>query len=165
MSVEFKGEEFAPKGAVNRMRTLYLAKVARDNQKRLTDAEKRGDTDAAGEAMMHINAALYDLVQSVLRPDDFERFMAACDEQGVDDAELYAFAGQMMGAAAERPTERSSDSSAGPSTTPVSSESRAEALVTERFVGRPDMQMAALANQRADEQETAKVLDLWQASA
>lgn len=156
--VEFKGEEFEPKGAVNRMRTLYLSKVARDNQKRLQAAERSQDNEAVGEAMMHINAALYDLIQSVLRPDDFDRFMATCDEQGVTDQELYAFAGEMMGAAAARPTEQPTDSSDGPSTTKESSASRLEVLATERFPGRPDLVMAATAVERVDE-------DLWSSMA
>ena len=156
MSVEFKGEEFEPRDRVNRMRSLALAKLARDGAK--------VDEKDAGQAVMANMAALYELVEHVLRPEDFERFMDLCDREGAEDSDLYEFTGKMIGAAAGRPTERPSDSSGGPSTTPVSSESRAEALVTERFPGRPDLQMAALAAQRGDSEETAKVLDLWAAS-
>lgn len=142
MSVEFKGEEFQPRERVNRMRSLALAKLARDSAK--VDAEK------AGEAIMNNMAALYDLVEHVLRPEDFDRFMALCDEHGVDDADLYEFTGKMIGAAGERPTARLSDSSDGPSTSPETSGSRLVELATERFPGRPDLQMAATANERAD---------------
>lgn len=143
MSVEFKGEEFEPRERVNRMRSLHLAKLARDGAK--------AAAEDAGAAVMQNMAALYDLVEHVLRPEDFERFMELCDREGVDDGDLYTFTGKMIGAAAERPTERSSDSSDGPSTTPESSGTRLEKLAMERFPGRPDMQMAATAVERASE--------------
>lgn len=138
MSVEFKGATFEPRERVNRMRSLHLAKLARDGGK--------ADPEKAGEAVMNNMAALYDLVEHVLRPEDFDRFMALCDEHGVDDAALYEFTGKMIGAAAERPTERPSASSDGPSTTPESSGSRLEKLASEKFAGRPDMYLAATAS-------------------
>ena len=150
--VEFCGEEFQPRERVNRMRSLHLAKLARDGA--------RVEADKAGEAVMNNMAALYDLVEHVLRPEDFDRFMALCDEHGVDDAGLYEFTGKMIGAAAERPTERPSASSDGPSTAPESSGSRLVELATERFPGRPDLQMAATANARASQAER----ELWAVS-
>jgi hypothetical protein len=144
-AVEFKGQEFEPREHVNRMRSLHLAKLARDGAK--------VDDDKAGEAVMQNMAALYELVEHVLRPEDFGRFMDLCDSEGVDDGELYTFTGKMIGVAAERPTERSSDSSDGPSTTPESSGSRLVELATERFPGRPDMQMAATAVERMSESD------------
>lgn len=145
-SVAFKGEEFAPREKVNQMRVMALAAMAQD--------------EASG-AVMNQWAALYKTVEHLLRAEDFARFMAACDREGVDIGELYDFVGKMLGALAERPTVQPSDSSAGPSSTPVSSGSRLEELATERYPGRPDLVMAATAQDRTDDAETAKVLDLW----
>jgi hypothetical protein len=142
-AVEFGGEEFLPREKTNRMRSLYLAKLARDGS-----SLKEGD-EAVGEAVMSNMAALYDLVEHVLRPEDFDRFMAAADRAGADDTELYTFTAKMIAAAAERPTVLPADSSAGPSPMPVNSVSRLEELASERFAGRPDLYLAATASERA----------------
>lgn len=137
MSVEFKGELFEPRDKTNRMRTLYLAKIARDASK----VKEGGE----GNVLMQNMAALYDLVEHVLRPEDFERFMEVADREGTDDVELYEFTGKMIAAVAERPTTRPVDSSPGPSTAPESSVSRLEELASAKFAGRPDMYLAATA--------------------
>jgi hypothetical protein len=144
-AVDFKGEKFEPREHVNSMRSLHLAKLARDGAK--------ANEYKAGEAVMQNMAALYDLVEHVLQAEDFGRFMDLCDREGVDNGELYTFTGQMIAAVSERPTERSSDSSDGPGTTPESSGSRLVELATERFPGRPDMQMAATAVERMSESD------------
>jgi hypothetical protein len=138
-AVEFHGEFFEPREKTNRMRTLYLAKIARDG------GRLKEDDPAAGSYLMNNMAALYDLVEHVLRPEDFERFMELADRVGTDDVELYEFTGKMIAAVAERPTTRPVDSSPGLSTVPESSVSRLEELASERFVGRPDMYLAATA--------------------
>lgn len=162
MSVEFKGAEFEPRGNTNRMRSLYLAKLARDGQKRIEKAERDNDTSLLGSLIMDQQAALYEHVQHVLRPEDFDRFMELCDEHGVNDSELYTFTAQMMGLAAERPTGQPTVSSDGPSSTPESSGSRLEQLATVRHPGRPDLVWAATASERMSD---AEVTELFPESA
>jgi hypothetical protein len=130
---------FEPRDRTNRMRSLYLAKIVRDGAK-----VKDGDPNA-GQLVMNNMAALYDLVEHVLRPEDFERFMEVADREGATDSDLYEFTGRMIGAVADRPTVRPVDSSDGPSTEPVSSVSRLEELASVKFAGRPDMYLAATA--------------------
>ena len=137
-AVVFAGESFEPRDKTNRMRSLYLAKLARDG------AALENDDEAASTAIMSNMAALYELVEHVLRPEDFDRFMAAADREGADDSDLYTFTAKMIAAAAERPTVRPAVSSAGPSTVPESSGSRLEKLASEKFAGRPDMYLAAV---------------------
>ena len=129
-TVEFKGEQFAPRDKVNQMRVMRLAALAR--------AEADG-------TVMDQWAALYETVEHLLRTEDFDRFMGACDREGVEIGELYTFVGQMLGALAGRPTVRPVDSSPGPSIEPESSASRLEELASVKFVGRPDMYLAATA--------------------
>jgi hypothetical protein len=149
-AVAFKGEEFAPREKVNHMRIMALASMAQDE---------------AGGAVMNQWAALYKTVEHILRAEDFDRFMAACDREGVDIGELYEFVGKMLGALAERPTVQPSASSAGPSPAPENSATRLETLATERYPGRPDLVMAATAQERVSVEETAQVLDLWAAAS
>ena len=129
-AVEFKGAQFAPRDKVNQMRVMRLAALAR--------AEANG-------TVMDQWAALYETVEHLLRAEDFDAFMAACDREGVDISELYEFVGKMLGALADRPTMRPADSSPGQSTAPESSATRLEELASVKFVGRPDLYLAATA--------------------
>ena len=126
--VEFYGESFEVPEKINHRRVLRLAKFA------------SGGADSDNLAAM---GALDDLLTQCIRPEDSERFDALCDRVGTTAEDLMTFTGKMIGAIAERPIGQPQLSSDGPSPVPVSSGSRLEALATERWPGRPDLQVAA----------------------
>lgn len=124
--VAFFGEEFepAPKVSYRRLLRLYSAAASQNEQ-------------AAG-------AALDRLLDALLQPADIARFDDVCDKNFADSDALWKFSAEMFGAMAERPTVQPSDSSDGPSSTPVSSVSSAVDRATDRYVGRPDIQAGIL---------------------
>jgi hypothetical protein len=128
-AVDFLGESFEISERVNERRMLRLMRLARSG----ADSD---NADAMGE---------FDEMLSLCfaSKDEEKRFDAACDRDGVTTEQLFEFVGKVIAARAERPTARPSDSSTGPSSTPKTSESRAVQLASERFPGRPDLQVLA----------------------
>ena len=127
-AIEFFGESFEAPEKINHRRLLRIAKFA-----------------GAGADSDNLSAmgALDDLITQCVRPEDVKRFDELCDRVGTNAQDLMTFTGKMIGAIAERPTGQPQLSSDGPSPVPASSGSRLEALVTERWPGRPDLQVAA----------------------
>jgi hypothetical protein len=87
--------------------------------------------------------AMKTLLRDCFEPGEFDRFWATAKKQRADGEKLMAFIAALASGEAERPTQRSSDSSDGPSVTPRSSESRLAELASERWSGRPDLVLAA----------------------
>ena len=126
--IEFFGEKFEVPEKINHRRVLRLAKFA------------SAGSDSSNLAAM---GALDDLLTQCVRPEDAERFDALCDREGTTAADLMEFTGKVLAELSERPTALPAPSSAGPTPTPESSGSRLEALASERWSGRPDLQRAA----------------------
>lgn len=85
-------------------------------------------------------AALRDLLDAVLNPEDLPRFDRVADEHDAGGDDLMAVATECIKVISERPTSRPSDSSDGPQTTSGSSAAGSSSPVTvlERK-GRPDL--------------------------
>jgi hypothetical protein len=124
--VEFAGERFATADKIGLMPLMRFAKVAKAG----TDS---GDMEGL--------AALYDLLQQCVAPEDWARFEAAADRSRADGEELMKVMSDVMEVMAKRPTSRPSDSSAGPTITPPSSEGDSSSRVARRLEqeGRPDL--------------------------
>ena len=126
--ITFFGETFEVPEKINHRRVLRLAKFA------------LAGSDSDNLAAM---GALDDLLTQCVRPEDADRFDALCDREGTTSEDLMKFTGQVIAELSERPTAQPALSSAGPTPTPESSGSRLEALASERWSGRPDLQRAA----------------------
>ena len=126
--IEFFGEKFEVPEKINHRRVLRLAKFA------------SAGSDSDNLAAM---GALDDLLTQCVRPEDAERFDTLCDREGTTSEDLMKFTGQVIAEISERPTALPAPSSAGLSPIPESSGSRLEALASERWSGRPDLQRAA----------------------
>ncbi len=96
-------------------------------------------------------AIVKDLFRTVLHPEDFATFWTAARKNRQDIGDLIKVAFAVIEAVTARPTVRPSDSSAGPSTTSLSSTGGLSSRVIGRLEGqgRPDL---ALLVQRAQEQ-------------
>ena len=128
-SVVFKGQDFEVPEKINERRLLRLAKFA------------AAGADSDNMAAM---GALDDLLFQCIRLEDQKRFDDLCDSEGASTVELFEFTASVIGALGSRPTERRSDSSRGPSSTPASSESSAADRAIQRWDGRPDLQIQAM---------------------
>lgn len=122
--ITFFGEQFQlPErtGGLARMRFADLAQ-----QDEITDMEEL--------------AAIYSLLESVIAEADWARFQRHAMKVRATTDELIELVGQIMVAVAARPTQRSSDSSDGPSTAAPSSTSTPAERAIARLSGRPDLQ-------------------------
>jgi len=88
--------------------------------------------------------AMYDMLENVIDPVDWEKFTAHATKVRADPDDLLAVVGQAMTALSGFPTSRPSDSSDGSQTTPQSSEDVLHSRVVERLSGRPDLQLVAV---------------------
>src|SRR4051812_22683285 len=68
-------------------------------------------------------AAMYDLFESVIEPEDWERFKRHAKKSRASDKDLMLLVRKVITGQTDRPTQRPSDSSAGPESTEQSSES------------------------------------------
>lgn len=100
-------------------------------------------------------AATYELLRQCIHPSDWVRFEQHVTDQRLDHDELLEVVGKVMVALTDRPTGRSSDSSAGPrtiepSSTDDSSSPAAEAVI-HRFneAGRPDLALVVRKRQES----------------
>lgn len=89
------------------------------------------------------------MIGQCVAPQDVDRFEQVCDEHRVSDEELVEFLAEQIKAEAGRPTLRSSDSSAGPRSTPVSSaaDSSSQVIASLEAKGRPDLALVVLETQ------------------
>ncbi|GAB3250925.1 hypothetical protein GCM10027456_24630 [Kineosporia babensis] len=124
----FCGEEFelpATSGAGSFLQFAHKMKLAQEQAERGDAAEKRARTEegrAAARAEkvqsdMNAMSAVYSLLEGVLGEGQMDRFTRAADRYGVPSEEIFSIVNRLEAAVAGRPTRRSSDSSAGPSTT------------------------------------------------
>lgn len=98
-TVEFLGERFSIAERVAALPLMRFAKVARSG------------TQASD---MEGLAALYDLLEQCVHPDDWDRFQAHAERQRADGEQLLTVVQEVFALLAERPTGRSTASSDGP---------------------------------------------------
>jgi hypothetical protein len=110
-TVEFGGEQFVVADAIGVMPLMRFAHVAKSG----TDSS---DLDGL--------AAMYDLIEACIAPQDWDRFQRVAIKAKADDKDLFAVVREVMAMVSGRPTRRPSDSSDGPATTPPKSESEDE---------------------------------------
>lgn len=128
----FCGETFeipATVGTFALIRYGSLMKGAVAQEKRAEAGERRAKSDEArltvrremGEAGLTAQAAIYELLKACLGDGQIDTFGELADRNGVTLDGLMAVVAQIEESIADRPTRRSSDSSAGPSTSGPSS--------------------------------------------
>lgn len=107
----------------------------------LESAQALGDGPGAGAQRMIL---VKQFLRDTVHPDDFDRFWLAAkaNGQGIDDVANVAIA--LVESVAERPTVQPSDSSAGLSATPASSEGDSFSRALAKQSGRPDLQVITL---------------------
>lgn len=128
-TVEFHGEQFALRPKVSEYALLKFARAARGGQ----DAES-----------MEGMAAMLDLLEKCIEPADWARFDKLADDSDATAEEIMAVVQAAFGQAAERPTKLPSDSSDGPTSIPLKSESSSSPAATSRLARRPDLATAVL---------------------
>lgn len=86
-------------------------------------------------------AAMHSLIKSCIAEDDWARFDQTAETNQVEGTDLWALVNDVFRVHAERPTSLPADSSAGPTSTPVSSEDDSSSRVIARLEaqGRPDL--------------------------
>ena len=134
--VELRGEKFAlSEDGISEIALLDFAEAASEGQD--------GDT-------LQGMASIKKLMRELIAPNDWGRFWAharATRATVADD--LMPVIKSAMEQMAERPTGRPSDSSDGPSNTPPKSVSTPAEPVTDRFSGRPDLQLMIAEERKA----------------
>jgi hypothetical protein len=133
--VTFMGEEFAIADKIGLMPLMKFAKAA---QSGLDSADMEG------------LAAMHDMLGQCIADDEWPRFEAHATKTRSGDEELLQVIKDVQRILTERPTTRSSDSSAGPQQiTPTSEEDSSSLEVVRRLKsqGRPDLAMAVLRQQ------------------
>ena len=133
-AVEFFGESFTVADRIGLMPLMRFAKVAQSGV---------GADDMAGLA------AMYDLLQQCIDPQDWPRFEAAADKSRADGEELMTVVSAVMQKITERPTLQPSDSSDGLRITEPNSTDDSSSRVIQRLAGRPDLQLMVLTAQEA----------------
>ena len=106
--VTFKGEQFAATFPVPPMALMEFAHIA------------VGDVDS--NDMEGLNA-MYELLESVIEPDDWQRFRRHAKKTRAVDKDLMMLVRRVIRGETDRPTVRPSDSSDGPEVTEPKSES------------------------------------------
>lgn len=124
--VEFKGETFALSDSVAVMPMLKMAKLA-----------KGGIDSNEMEAMV----VMYDVLESLIDPDDWQRFESVATRTRATGDDLQQLIPQAITAISARPTSLPSDSSDGQRATPPSSAADSSSQVVSRLEdqGRPDL--------------------------
>jgi hypothetical protein len=131
-TVEMRGQTYRIAEKVGLAPLMRFAKVAKQG----TDAN---DMDGL--------AAMYDLLEQCFADTaEFDRFLDVATVGRWDADEILEVVGKVMEVLAERPTGRSSDSSAGPSSTPLSSAAVSSLRAQRRLeqAGRADLAVAVL---------------------
>jgi hypothetical protein len=149
--VRFQGEAFLAEFPVPPMALMEFAHIAADGV---------DSSDIEGYA------AMYDLLESVIKPEDWDRFKRHAKKTRATDADLQELVGKVVSGQTERPTGRPSDSSDGPTGTDLKSESAPEPSPSEEPLharvirmhekaGRPDKALIVL---QAQEQQAASAV-------
>lgn len=141
-TVEWLGEEFHVAERVSSLTVMRFAKIAKSN---------------IDVAQMEGLAAMYDLLEQCVHPDDWDRFEAHADAQRADGEELLGVVKKVFAVIASRPTRRSSDSSGGPRTIEPSSTADsfspdtgpARAITRLNAQGRPDLALVVRRRQES----------------
>lgn len=82
-----------------------------------------------------------DAMRRAIHPKDFDLFWRTASENRQTVEDRMTILKAITEAVGNRPTQRSSDSSAGPSTTPAKSGDDSSSRVLSRLDGRPDLQL------------------------
>ena len=124
--VTFGGESFTVADRIGLMPLMRFAKHA------------QAGVDANEMAGL---AALLDLLEQCIAPQDWQRFNDHADKVRADGDQLMVVVKDVIEVLSARPTSRPSDSSDGPSTTSVSSAGDSSTQVITRLEaqGRPDL--------------------------
>lgn len=137
-SVEFCGEKFRVADKVGAMPIMRFAKIAKAG----VDANELDGL-----------AALYDVLEQCIHPSDWYRFEQHADAQHADGEQLLAVVQEAFTLMAQRPTQRSSDSSDGPQTIepPSTAVSSSPDSVIDRLngQGRPDLALVVRRRQES----------------
>ena len=141
-TVEFHGATFHVAEKVGLMPLMRFAKVARSG----VDANE-----------LEGLAAMYDILQQAIHPDDWARFEQHANDTRVDGDDLMRMVSEVMAVIGARPTGRSSVSSDGPQiieprSTDVSSSPAGRVIDRFNSEGRPDL---ALLVRRREESSVA----------
>jgi hypothetical protein len=125
-TVEFAGERFRTRKKIGAIALLRFAHVA-----------NKGTDSASLEGL----AAMYELLEAVIAKDEWVRFQQHAADAEADDTQLMKVVADVTEMLAKRPTERPSDSSDGPTSTPQNSEDDSSSRTIRRFEqeGRPDL--------------------------
>ena len=137
LTVEFLGEHFATAEKLGLMPMLRFAKLAKD-----------------GIAMSDMNglAALYDVLEQSIAPDDWERLCEHASTQRAGGQELMQLVADVVGVLSSgRPTSRPSDSSDGSPTMSEKSadDSSSQVIADLEALGRPDLALIVTQAQAA----------------
>lgn len=130
-SLPFLGEQFQVAEQVGLMPVLRFAKAAKSGL----------DSDNLDGL-----AAIYDLIEQCLDPAEWQRFEKHCDVQRAGAEDMLAFVAKVVELVSNRPTERPSNSSDGPTTTSENSTDDSSTRVIRRLesMGRPDLAVIAI---------------------
>jgi hypothetical protein len=144
-TIEFHGQRFAVREHVSLLPMMKFATIAK---RQAQQQRTRPDPAEQGRQEMEALAALYELLQQCIAPEEFDAFYEHALTVGAEQTDLMGVVRDSVAAsAAGRPTRRSSPSPGGPSTTAPSSAGGSSSLdtssegVQERLEarGRPDL--------------------------
>lgn len=135
-TIEFFGEQFQVAEKIGLMPLLRFAKAA-----------KAGADSADLESL----TVMYDLLEQVIAPSEWERFQKVADDNRADGEELMQVVSTAIELLTARPTSRPSASSDGPPTTSTNSTDVSYLRVKQRLEqeGRPDQAYVAMLAHRA----------------
>ncbi|HET7736453.1 MAG TPA: hypothetical protein VFK52_10785 [Nocardioidaceae bacterium] len=147
-TISFCGEQLRLADKVGMMPVMRLARA----QQRIAGKGQVSDADAA-----EVMVAMLDVVEQCIADEDIGRFEHLATAHRVGTTEIEEFLDRVMRAVADRPTGRSSDSSAGPrtiepsSTDDSSSPATGPDAVIDRLngQGRPDLALVVRRRQES----------------
>lgn len=142
MTIEFEGATFEVADKVSALAFMRFAKVAKEG----VDSD-----DMAGMV------AMLEMLEQCIAPSDWQRFQKHADTVRADGEQLLKVVQDAFAVLAQRPTGRSSDSSAGPQNEGPSStaDSSSPDNVSNRVIGRlnaqgrPDLALMARKHQES----------------
>ena len=128
-TVNFFGETFSLADTVSEIAVMEFAEAASDGLD--------GDT-------MEGLAALMRLIKECIVEDERKKFMVHARKSHAGSTDLVKIIEAALGDQIDRPTERPSDSSDGPSSIAPKSAANSVDRGLEHFAGRPDLQLAVV---------------------
>jgi len=127
--VTWMGEQFRIADKIALMPLLSFGKLA---------------TEGVDSLEMEALGAMYDLLESCLDERDWPKFKSHATKVRADQDDLFVIVSKTIEAVSNRPTQRPSGSSAGPSTTQQNSVDASTLEVVHSMDGRPDLQLVVL---------------------